>query len=573
MSLLYRISPALFLLLISCARPDLSGPEAIYYRGQIYTLDSLQPWVTAIAIQEGRILAIGGDDEIKALAGTYTRMVDLDGQFVMPGLIEGHGHFRGIGEYQRDVALLDIRHWEEGLERIAVRLAETPAGAWVTGRGWHQEKWTELPEDAWGGYPTHHTLSAASPEHPVMLKHASGHALMANAAAMLAAGVDRHTRDPEGGRIIRDKNGLPTGVFEENAMTLITRAHQQWENGRSPEEVEAAELALLQRAERRCLSYGITSFQDAGSSREQIERLKSLTEQGILQIRLWVMLNEPLNRLRTSTKDLPWIGLGEDRLTVRAIKAYLDGALGSHGAWLLEPYQDQPGFIGQNVTPTDTIEAIGRLALERGLQLCVHAIGDRANRLFLDICARLFQKHPEQTDTRWRIEHAQHLDSIDIPRFGELGVIASMQPIHCISDAAFVEKRLGAHRARTGAYVWRSLLEAGAMITTGTDAPVEAVDPFANMHAAVTRLRPDNDQPFYPEQCLTRKEILYTYTLGNARAAFEEATKGSLSPGKWADFIILDRDLTRCSDKELLKAQVRNTFIAGEEVYSAAAGK
>lgn len=554
--------------LSSCGAPWRSGPDTIYFNGNIHTMDSLQPMVPAMALRDGRVLAIGGNEEIRALAGTRTQWVDLEGQFVMPGLIEGHGHFRGIGEYQRDVALLDIAGWEEAIDRVSARIAQTPTGQWVTGRGWHQEKWRKLPEDQVGGYPTHHRLSAISPDHPVVLKHASGHGLLANAAAMRAAGVDHLTPDPPGGRLIRDRDGHPTGVFEENAMDLITRSREQWLASRTEEEREAMEQDLLRLAEQTCLAHGITSFQDAGSTRPQIERLRELARRGFLRIRLWVMINEPLHILRQVTDDLPWIGLADERLTVRAIKAYADGALGSHGAWLLAPYSDQPGFTGQNVTPTDTIEAIAALAQERGLQLCVHAIGDRANREVLDLCQRLSGQDPKLRSARWRIEHAQHLDSSDIPRFRELGVIASMQPIHCISDAAFVEKRLGPDRARIGAYVWRSLLDQGALLALGTDAPVEPVDPFANMYAALTRNRPDTGTPFYPDQCMTRKEVLYAYTMGNARAAFEEDAKGSLSPGKWADFIILDRDLIRCSDEEFLKTRVLKTCLAGEPAYA-----
>jgi predicted amidohydrolase YtcJ len=561
--------PILVLIFSTCAPPWRSGPDTIYYNGTIYTIDSLQPLVTAMAVREGRVLAIGGDEEIRALAGTRTELVDLNGQFVMPGLIEGHGHFRGIGGYRQDIALLDIRNWSEALDRIAARVAQTPSGQWITGRGWHQEKWNRLPDVRVAGYPTHQELSALSPEHPVLLKHASGHSLMANLAAMRAAGIDRNTPDPPGGRIIRDRNGEPAGVFEENAMDLITRAHDTWLATRPEKEVETAERELLRLAQEACLSLGITSFQDAGSTRPQIERLRVLVGEGFFHLRLWVMLNEPWAVLPEATESLPWIGLGDDHLTVRAIKTYIDGALGSHGAWLLEPYSDQPGFSGQNVTPPDTIEAIGRLALEQGLQLCVHAIGDRANREVLDICQRIFSDHPEHRDTRWRIEHAQHLDSADIPRFRELGVIASMQPVHCISDAPFVEKRLGPSRAGSGAYVWRSLLDNGAMLATGTDAPVESVDPFANIYAAVTRKRPDTGQAFYPGQAMDRREVLYSYTLGNALAAFEEKSTGSISPGKWADFIILSQDITRCPDEAIPSTRVLATYIAGRAVYRA----
>lgn len=552
-----------------CAPQKHEGPDLIMTGGAIYTVDSLQPFVTAMAIRDGRILAIGADREILAMAGTKTEIRDLEGQFVMPGLIEGHGHFRGLGESLSQLNLMDVRTWEEGLDMVAARVQTASPGTWITGRGWHQEKWDRLPEGAIEGYPTHQSLSRRSPDHPVWLRHASGHAGLANARAMEMAGITVNTPDPAGGRIVRDAAGHPTGVLEENAMDLVAEALEKARAARSEEEIRKADEALYEAAENACLSLGITTFQDAGSSRAQIDHLKDMAEKGQLRIRLWVMLIEPWALMTKAIEGLPWIGLGQGHLTVRSIKAYMDGALGSYGAWLLEPYADKPGHTGQVVTAPDTLEALARFAADQGLQLCIHAIGDRATREVFDIFKRTFATTGGNGSRRWRIEHAQHLDTADIPRFRELGVIASMQPVHCISDAPFVEKRLGADRARTGAYVWRSLLDAGASLAVGTDAPVESVDPFANLYAATTRRRMDNGTPFYPGEVMDRREALYAYTMGNARAAFEEKEKGSLSPGKWADFIILDRDLTRCSDEGLRDARVLQTYIAGQVVYAA----
>lgn len=555
--------------LAACTSHRQAGPEYILTGGAIYTVDSLQPFVTAMAIRDGRILAIGADREMLALAGSETVVRDLKGQFVMPGFIEGHGHFRGLGESLSQLNLMDVRTWEEGLDMVAARIQTAGPGTWITGRGWHQEKWDRLPEGAIEGYPTHQSLSRRSPDHPVWLRHASGHAGLANARAMELAGIGVGTPDPPGGRIVRDAEGVPTGVLEENAMDLVTEALEKDRASRTEDEIRREDEALYRTAEEACLALGITSFQDAGSSRAQIDHLRDMAEKGQLRIRLWVMLIEPWARMTKAIEGLPWTGLGQGHLTVRAIKAYMDGALGSHGAWLLAPYTDKPGYTGQVVTSPDTLEALARLAADHHLQLCVHAIGDRANREVLDICERTFLSAGGNGHRRWRIEHAQHLDTADIPRFRELGVIASMQPVHCISDAPFVEKRLGADRARSGAYVWRSLLDAGASLAVGTDTPVESVDPFANLYAATTRRRMDNGEPFYPGEVMDRREALYAYTLGNARAAFEEKEKGSLSPGKWADFIIVDRDLTRCSEKELLEARVLRTYLAGKEVYAA----
>ncbi|MCO6484263.1 MAG: amidohydrolase [Saprospiraceae bacterium] len=552
-----------------CAPQKHEGPDLILTGGAIYTVDSLQPFVTAMAIRDGRIMAVGADREILAMAGAETEIRDLKGQFVMPGLIEGHGHFRGLGESLSQLNLMDIRTWEEGLEMVSARVQTVGPGTWITGRGWHQEKWDHMPEGAIEGYPTHQSLSMRSPDHPIWLRHASGHAGLANTRAMELAGIGVGTPDPPGGRIVRDAEGVPTGVLEENAMDLVTAALEKARASRTKDEIRREDEALYRAAEEACLALGITSFQDAGSSRVQIDHLRDMAEKGQLRLRLWVMLIEPWARMTQAIEGLPWTGLGYGHLTVRAIKAYMDGALGSHGAWLLAPYADKPGYTGQVVTSPDTLEALARLAADHHLQLCVHAIGDRANREVLDICERTFLSAGGNGHRRWRIEHAQHLDTADIPRFRELGVIASMQPVHCISDAPFVEKRLGADRARSGAYVWRSLLDAGASLAVGTDTPVESVDPFANLYAATTRRRMDNGEPFYPGEVMDRREALYAYTLGNARAAFEEKEKGSLSPGKWADFIIVDRDLTRCSEKELLEARVLRTYLAGKEVYAA----
>lgn len=558
----------LYLILgIACGHPGREGPDLLFYNGAIYTMDPLQPLVSAIAIHNGRILAIGGDNEIRTLAGTNTKQVDLGRQFMMPGFIEGHGHFYELGYTRINLYLRDTTSWAGVVNAVKARNESTPAGRWITGRGWHQEKFTDLGSDQVAGYPTHLALSAASPDHPVFLKHASGHALIANQAAMTAAGIDASTPDPAGGRIIRQPDGKPTGVFEENAMGLITDPWQQWLQDR-PEHIQLEEWTeALIHAEAICLEFGITSFQDAGTRRPRLNFLREVVESGRLQIRIWAMLLTNLQDWDEHSAGLPWKHLSNDRLTVRSIKAYVDGALGSYGAWLLEPYHDSPELTGQTVTPVDSLKELCHLALRRNLQVCIHAIGDRGNREVLNMYEELFLANPDKDNLRWRIEHAQHVDTSDIPRFAGLGVVASMQPIHCISDAPFVEKRLGPGRAQTGAYVWRSLLDYGTRFAIGTDAPIEPVDPFLNIYAAITRKQLDNKQSFYPEQAMTRKEALHSYTLGNAWAAFEEKEKGSLSPGKWADMIILSQNILTCPEEAILQIKVRRTFIAGEEVY------
>ncbi len=538
----------------------------ILYNGRLFTADTALTEASAIAMRGDTILYVGDDAGARAFAGPNTEQIDLQGAFAMPAFIEGHGHFLGLGQSLQIVSLGGAASWFEVVERVAQRAQQTPAGEWIEGRGWHQEKWTEPPARSTNGYPHHEALSARTPDHPVVLRHASGHALLANARAMAIAGIDRRTPDPPGGRIVRDDLGHPTGVFEENAMELITRPLTAWKEQRSEAEKQAALERTVALAAEACLRNGIASFQDAGSSLWEIAQFQRLAEAGQLPVRLWVMVAQPDGADLPKLSAFPLLNAGRGFLTVRAVKAYLDGALGSYGAWLLAPYADKPDHIGQNVTPLDTLRRIAEACRARGLQLCVHAIGDRANRELLDLYSAFVG--PDK-DMRWRVEHAQHLAPEDIPRFGQLGVIASIQAVHCTSDAPFVVKRLGTERARTGAYVWRTLLDAGAHLANGTDTPVEDVNPLACIYAAVTRKRPDTGEPFFPEQCMTRQEALLSYTLWNAYAAFEEREKGSLTPGKRADVVVLSENLLECPPENILRARVLHTIVAGRRAWSA----
>jgi len=403
-----------------------------------------------------------------------------------------------------------------------------------------------------------------------VLYHASGHGLIANAKALELAGISAETSDPLGGRIVRDVKGNLTGVFEENAMELIERPFAAWGNMRSEAEKIAIFEKSTQLAAQACLAKGITSFQDAGSNFWNLDQYRRIAEAGQLPIRLWVMAKQPTAHDIPKLGNYPQIGLGNQHFTCRAVKCYFDGALGSYGAWLLAPYDDKPEFVGQNTTPIDTVIRMAEACKQYGLQLCVHAIGDRANREVLDI----YEKYQNPSgkpegSLRWRVEHAQHIDPQDIPRFSKLGVIASIQAIHCTSDAPFVAKRLGETRARTGAYAWRSLLDSGARLANGTDAPVEEVDPLPCLYASVTRKRIDTGLEFFPEQKMTREEALLSYTIWNAWAAFEEKEKGSLTPGKLADIVVLSKDLLRCAPEEMLEAKVLKTVVGGRIQYEA----
>lgn len=544
----------------ACKRHE--APDYVLFNAVVFTADEATPEAEAIAIKGDRIVAIGSNEAIRALGGTRTQWHDMEGAFVMPGLIEGHGHFGGLGKSLMSLNLLHTRSWGEIIAATAQKAGQTPAGAWIEGRGWHQEKWNASPGPTVNGYPYHDALSVATPHHPVVLYHASGHGLMANEAAMRAAGISSETPDPAGGRIVRGPGGRLTGVFEENAMDLITRHVKAWREQRSDAEKKQEQERIIRLAAGECLRYGITSFQDAGSSLQELATYRAAAEQGKLGVRLWAMIGQPSPGARAEiARDYPLVGAGKGFFTCRAVKAYFDGALGSYGAWLLESYQDKPGFTGQNTTPTDSIAALAALCKDLGLQLCVHAIGDRANREILDLYARF-----EPRDLRWRIEHAQHLHPNDLARFAPLGIIASYQAIHCVSDAPFVPKRLGEWRTRTGAYAWRSMIDSGARIANGTDVPVEEINPFACIYAAVTRRHParPQDPSFFPDQAMTRREALLSYTLWNAYAAFEENVKGSISPGKYADLVVLDRDLLRCADSDILGAKVKAVWIGGQ---------
>jgi predicted amidohydrolase YtcJ len=538
--------------------------DTILINGNIYTVDEDNPRAEALAIQGDRIMKVGTTAEIEALKGDSTTVYDLEGRFVMPGFIEGHGHFSGLGNSLLNLNFLRSESWDEVIAAVEERVKTAKPGEWIIGRGWHQEKWNKTPERNVLGYPFHDDLSAVSPDNPVFLNHASGHAAFANAKAMELAGITSETPDPFGGEIIRDSRGEPIGVFEETAENLIGRAYQEYRATLSEEDKLAEWYKMIELAEQECLENGITSFQDAGSSFAEIDRYIGLAEDGELDVRLWVMISGRQDDLAEKAAEFPKIGVGENFLTVRAIKGYMDGALGARGAWLLEPYTDKPDSYGKNTTPIEDLVEWGEVAFDNGLQYCVHGIGDRGNQEILNIFEEQFKTDPSKTGLRWRIEHAQHLDTSDIPRFKELGVIASMQGIHCTSDAPYVVDRLGEERARYGAYPWRSLLDAGVIVANGTDAPVEDVSALESFYASVTRKRSDSGMEFFPEQKMTRAEAIYSYTLGNAYAAFEEEIKGSLTEGKLADIVVLSNDLLNCPEEEILNTEILHTFVGGE---------
>ncbi len=542
-----------------------AGADMILRNGKIVTVDEAIGVAEAIAIRGDRILAVGSNAQIDALANDSTEVIDLQGKLAIPGFIEGHGHFTSLGHAKMNLDLMAVRNWGEVIEMVAAAVAKATPGDWIVGRGWHQEKWDEVPRGAVEGFPTHHGVSAVSPDNPVFLSHASGHASFANKKAMDLAGISAATSDPPGGEILRDDQGQPIGVFRERASALISRAQSVSGDRESGTDLTRRAIEL---ATKECLSKGVTSFQDAGSSFSIINTLAEMADSGELGIRLWVMIREPNARIRANIDRYKTLQrVGNNYLTVGGIKRSIDGALGSRGAWLLEPYADSPQSTGLATATIEDVTETAQIAIEHGLQLCVHAIGDRANREVLNIFEKTFAANAQKKDLRWRIEHAQHLHVDDIPRFGQLGVIASMQGIHCTSDAPWVLARLGYERAGEGAYVWQNLMESGAVVTNGTDTPVEDVSPIASYYATVSR-RLDDGSVFFADQRMSRMEALRSYTIDAAYAAFEDDLKGTLTPGKLADIVVLSQDILSIAEEEIPQTQVQMTIVGGKIAYS-----
>jgi len=565
---LLLLSAAVFLSPLHAADPA----DLVLLGGKVATMDERRPLAEAVAIKGERIVAVGSAAEIAAHIGPQTKVIDTAGKFVIPGFIEGHGHFLSLGEQKMKLDVASATSWEEVVAAVAAAAAKTPKGKWIEGRGWHQGKWKTPPQPNVEGYPVTQALSHVSPDHPVVLTHGTGHMCLANAKAMELAGVTAATKAPAGGEILKDDRGQPTGVFREAAMGFIYRALSRSLSERSADDVRREQLEAIRLATEECLSHGVTSFQDAGSSTVDVDLFKELADRGELKVRLWVMLNEGNGVLSRRLATYRMIGRGSGHLTVRGIKRMIDGALGTHGAWLLEPYDDLPASTGLNLLPIDELRETAELAIEHDYQLCVHAIGDRANREVLNVMEEVFRKHPDKKDLRWRIEHAQHIHPDDIPRFGRLGVIASMQANHATSDGPFVVRRLGQRRAAEGAYAWRRLMDAKAVLINGTDVPVERIDPIACFYSSVTRTMADG-VAFFPEQAMKREEALSSYTAAAAWAAFEEDDKGTLAAGKLADLVVLSGDLLTISDDEIPKVRVEITIVGGRIGFQKAAAR
>ncbi|MGD0992049.1 MAG: amidohydrolase [Gemmatimonadales bacterium] len=530
-----------------------SPADLIVTAQHIYTVDPVRPVVGAFAVRDGRIVFAGSEREAMALKGPRTRLLALGDRTVIPGITDAHLHLLGVGTALRQVDLTGTRSYDEVIQRVVARAHELKAGEWIGGRGWNQNAWPDTR------FPTHDALSRAVPDNPVVLERVDGHAVLANARAMEAAGVTAATPDPAGGRLARNPDGSPTGVFVDNAMDLVWRVVPP----PSRDETRAAILAAVAEVNR----WGLTGVHDPGVGTTTIDLYEELARAGRFSLRDYVMVDGDSADVARAFQRGPQSALYDGHLWVRAIKQWADGALGSRGAALLEDYSDEAGNRGYYVTDSATILATAISALRHGFQLCVHAIGDRANRMVLNVYEEALDSAPT-ADHRFRIEHAQIVTHEDIPRFAALGVIPSMQTSHQTSDMYWAMNRLGWTRVQ-GAYAWRSLLNTGVIIPNGTDAPVERVNPMIGFHAAITRQDADGWPAggWFPAQRMTREEALEAMTIWPAYAGFMEGVAGSLTPGKYADFTVLDQDIMTVAPERILATNVVMTVLGGQTVY------
>ena len=559
----YKLILPLILLLIGC---ETEKADMIIHNGKIYTMNDLMPTTESVAIRNGKIIALGKYRDLDDLITPRTKIINLNGAMMTPGLIEGHGHFYGLGLAKMQLDLSTAESYAELVSMVADAIDRSTPGEWILGRGWHQSKWSDNADSFIKGFQTHDSLSKISPNNPVWLKHASGHAGFANQKAMDIAGVSSETEFGFGGEIIKDLSGNPTGVFNERAQGLISK-HVDTNLGKD------SDLRAIELAVKTCLENGITSFHDAGTGNKTITTLRSAIDKKLLKVRVYAMLtSRDTSLLNQWYKKGPEIGTGNDFLTIRSIKLNADGALGSRGAWLIDEYTDRPGHFGMATQSMDYVYKVAKNGIQNGFQVNSHAIGDRANREILDQYEKVFNEFPKLSkDHRWRIEHAQHIDPKDIPRFGSLKVIASIQGIHMSSDRPWAINRLGQKRIVESAYVWRDLINHGAILINGSDVPVEPIDPIASFYASTTRktLKGLPSSGYEPEQKMTRVEAMKSYTINAAYGAFEEKLKGSIEIGKYADFAVFSQNLITVPDDKILETKILYTIVNGKIEYQA----
>jgi predicted amidohydrolase YtcJ len=551
-SLLITFLLALTLSISACQQ---SGPDLVLLNAHIVTIDPQRPSAEAVAVRGDRIVWVGTTAEANQKFPHPSRSLDLGGATVLPGITDAHTHLINLGESYLKINLKDVPTEEEIVERVRQRVAASSPGEWILGWGWDEGKWASR-------YPTNEGLNRVAPNNPVFLVGLHTFAAWANQKALELAGIDKATRDPEKGKIIRDeKTGEPTGILMNSAQDLVARHIP-------PLTLDQVKKALeLGAAE--CVRNGLTAIHEAGTTPVMIEAFRELIREGRLPLRVYAMLDGADERLMEE-----WFAKGPEidsvnhRLTIRSVKLFADGALGSRGALLFKPYSDAPQTSGVATMSEDAIYRMTRRCLERGFQVATHAIGDAANHMVLNAYERALKEVPGATDARLRVEHVQVIAPADVPRFAKLGVIASMQPVHCTSDMGWAEQRLGPERIK-GAYAWRSVLATGAHVPTSSDFPGETLNPFLGMYAAVTRQdaqgRPEGG--WHPEQRMTLQEVLRGYTVEAAYAEFEEGVKGAVKEGMLADFTVISEDITKPPATRMLSVQVLKTIVGGKVVY------
>jgi predicted amidohydrolase YtcJ len=541
------------LCLVSCSRTPQA--DRIFTNGHIITMNKDMPEAEAFSVDEGFITAVGTNAEIRG-AYPLAEEVDLGGKDVMPGIIESHGHMLNLGRIKMRVDLQGIDDPQEIIQKLRERVAETDPGEWVDGWGWDDGAWKEQMT------AISHELSAVSPDNPVWFAGLHGYNGWANAKALEMANITRDTPDPEGGKIYKDsETGEPTGILANAAQRMVTRLMPRLT-------IEQREKAF-EIAGEELLKNGLTSVHDARITRKDLDALRSLKAKQKLKVRYYLMLDCTDEELiEPYLQNGPEIDT-DNWLTIRCIKIFQDGSLGTRSALMLEPYSDSPDVFGVTTTSQEEIERLTTRSLQAGMQVATHAIGDRSNRITLDAYEASIRAVPDAKDHRLRIEHAQVVALEDISRFKELDIVTSMQPPHATSDMPWAEDRVGPERIK-GAYAWRSFLDAGVRVPLNSDFPGETLNPFYGMYAAETRQTPDGkpEGGWYPEQCLTREEVLYAYTVESAYSGFEEQIKGQIAPGMLADFIVLSDNVLTIPSKALLSLKVERTYVGGQLVYS-----
>ncbi len=555
----------IFALIISIAllsfvsiSPKTEPADLVFRNGNIYTVNERQPNAQAIAVKGNRIIFVGTDAEVKKYEGKATRVVDLKGRTVVPGMTDSHNHLIGVGLREMTLNLEGTTSLEDFLAKVKARVERAKPGEWITGRGWIETFWKPPV------FPTRQDLDKVAPNNPIFLDRADGHGAVVNTAALKIAAVDRDTPNPFGGEISKDKAGEPNGMLLDNAQDLVTRHIPQTK----PAEYEQAVLLGVKRE----IELGWCQIQDAGGSYADVALYRKLYDEGKIKLRIYKAVHGPSESAQRLLREGATIGAYDGRFTVRTIKVVSDGALGSRGAALLEPYSDKPETSGFLTVKEEELLPMLSEALRQGIQVETHAIGDRANRFILDSYEKAMTAVPpgqrKISEPRWRVEHAQIVSPVDIPRFAKLGVIPSMQPSHAIGDLHFAPSRLGIKRLE-GAYAWQSFIKSGSMVVAGSDAPVERGEPMIEFYAAVARRdqKGFSGEGWHPEQAVSREQALKMLTLWPAFAAFEEKTKGSIEAGKFADLTVLSADIMKISEPLILKTRCVMTVIGGEIVY------